>query len=91
MKAVVLTYHSHRVQGPGYAQNDHAALPVDLQTIAGAGCRIVSLATLVAAIEAHRSGAAAGVDEATLVAQVSGCARPPGVARKSRIAFAKPR
>ncbi len=66
MKAFVLTYHSHHVQGPGYAQNDHVALPVDLHTIATAGARIVSLATLVDAIEAPASGSV-GTDR-TLVA-----------------------
>jgi peptidoglycan/xylan/chitin deacetylase (PgdA/CDA1 family) len=68
VKAVVLTYHSHRVQGPGYAQNDHVALQVDLQSIARSGGRIVSLATLVDAIEAHQSGSAAGNGGATMVA-----------------------
>ena len=68
MKAVVLTYHSHRVQGPGYAQNDHVALQVDLRSIARSGGRIVSLATVVDAIEAHQSGSAAGNDGATMVA-----------------------
>jgi peptidoglycan/xylan/chitin deacetylase (PgdA/CDA1 family) len=66
VKAVILTYHSHHVQGPDYARNDHVALPQDLVTIARAGGRIVSLATLVAAIEAHQAGA--GAVDATLVA-----------------------
>jgi peptidoglycan/xylan/chitin deacetylase (PgdA/CDA1 family) len=66
LKAVVLTYHSHRVQGPDYARNDHVALPLDLATITRAGGRIVSLATLVSAIEAHPSGTAD--DDALLVA-----------------------
>ncbi len=67
MKAAVLTYHSHHVQGPTYARNDHIALPADLHAITRAGARIVSLATLVDAVEAHqsRSGAA---DSTTLVA-----------------------
>ena len=68
MKAVVLTYHSHRVQGPGYAQNDHVALAADLVTVTRTGGRIVSLATLVDAIEAHQSGAAPRNGGATLVA-----------------------
>jgi peptidoglycan/xylan/chitin deacetylase (PgdA/CDA1 family) len=67
VKAFVLTYHSHHVQGPGYALNDHIALPVDLHTIAAAGARIVPLGTLVDAIEAHAS-ASAGTDHRTLVA-----------------------
>jgi peptidoglycan/xylan/chitin deacetylase (PgdA/CDA1 family) len=58
LKAVVLTYHSHHVQGPDYARNDHVALPADLHAIAQAGARIVSLATLADAIETfHRSPA----------------------------------
>ena len=64
MKAFVLTYHSHHVLGPAYAQNDHVALPVDLHTITAAGARIVSLATLVDAIEAHASGPGAAGDRA---------------------------
>ena len=68
MKAVVLTYHSHRMQGPGYAENDHVALPVDLVTIARAGGRIVSLGTLVDAIEAHRADSGPRDGDATLVA-----------------------
>jgi peptidoglycan/xylan/chitin deacetylase (PgdA/CDA1 family) len=68
VKAIVLTYHSHRMQGPDYAQNDHVALPQDLVTITRAGRRIVSLATLVAAIEAHQLGTATAVADAPLVA-----------------------
>ena len=64
MKAFVLTYHSHHVLGPAYAQNDHVALPVDLHTIATAGARIVSLETLVDAIEAHASGSGTTADRA---------------------------
>ena len=68
MKAVVLTYHSHHVQGPSYAENDHVALPVDLFTITRAGGRIVSLATLVDTIEARQSGKATSDRDAMLVA-----------------------
>ena len=68
MKAVVLTYHSHHVQGPDYARNDHVALPVDLLTIARAGARIVSLATLVEALESQQAGTDASNGGATLVA-----------------------
>jgi len=67
VKAAVLTYHSHHVQGPSYAHNDHIALPADLHAITRAGARIVSLATLVDAIEAHQSRCAAA-DSTTLVA-----------------------
>ena len=68
MKAVVLTYHSHRILGPDYAQNDHAALPVDLATIARTGARIVSLGTLVDAINTFEPGTRTTTDGATLVA-----------------------
>ena len=68
MKAVVLTYHSHRILGTEYAHNDHVALPVDLDIIARSGRRIVSLATLVDTIDAHQSGARTTDDGATLVA-----------------------
>lgn len=68
MKAVVLTYHSHRVQGPDYARNDHVALPVDLLTITHAGARIVPLATLVSTIEEHQAGTGTAGVGATLVA-----------------------
>ena len=47
MKLYILTYHSHHVVGDAYAQNDHIALPLDLEVITAAGYRIVSLATLV--------------------------------------------
>jgi len=68
VKAVVLTYHSHRVQGSGYAQNDHVALAADLVTVTRTGGRIVSLATLVDAIERQKSGTAPPEAVATLVA-----------------------
>jgi peptidoglycan/xylan/chitin deacetylase (PgdA/CDA1 family) len=47
MKGVVLAYHSHHVVGNDYARNDHIALPADLELITDAGCKIVSLDTLV--------------------------------------------
>lgn len=47
MKAYILTYHSHRILGTGYASNDHVALGADLQTITASGCSIVPLATIV--------------------------------------------
>lgn len=68
MKAVVLTYHSHRILGTDYARNDHVALPVDLDTIARSGSRLVSLATLVDAIEAHQAGSALPGGDVPLVA-----------------------
>ena len=68
VKAVVLTYHSHRIQGPDYARNDHVAFAADLHTIDRSGARIVSLAALVDAIAAHQSGHAGAEDDATQVA-----------------------
>jgi peptidoglycan/xylan/chitin deacetylase (PgdA/CDA1 family) len=68
VKAAILTYHSHRVQGSGYADNDHVAFTLDLDTIARVGARIVSLATLVDAIEARQSGADTADPEGMLVA-----------------------
>ena len=68
VKAVVLTYHSHRIQGPDYARNDHVAFAVDLQTIDRSGAHIVSLETLVDAIAAHQSGHAGTEDGPMLVA-----------------------
>jgi peptidoglycan/xylan/chitin deacetylase (PgdA/CDA1 family) len=68
VKAAVLTYHSHHVQQPDYAHNDHVALPVDLHTITEAGARIVSLDTLVDAMQAHQAGSVAAEGGPTLVA-----------------------
>jgi hypothetical protein len=50
MKAVVLTYHSHNISGPGYAENDHVALREDLEILARAGARIAPLASIAAAL-----------------------------------------
>lgn len=47
MNGYVLTYHSHHIVGNDYARNDHIALPADLELITDAGCKIVSLDTLV--------------------------------------------
>jgi len=68
VKAVVLTYHSHRIQGPDYARNDHVAFAADLHTIDRSGARIVSLAMLVDAIAAHQSGRSDANDDAMQVA-----------------------
>ena len=68
MKAVVLTYHSHRIQGPDYARNDHIAFAADLQAIDRSGARMVSLATLVDAVASHQSGQAGAEDDAMQVA-----------------------
>ena len=67
MNGYVLTYHSHHVVGNDYARNDHIALPADLELITDAGCKIVSLDTLV---DAFFDVAAAGgrIDQRKLVA-----------------------
>jgi len=54
LKALVLTYHSHHVLGSGYALNDHVALPSDLELVTRAGYRVVSLDTIVDALDATR-------------------------------------
>ena len=47
MPLAVLTYHSHHVVGPDYAENDHVALARDLDVLTDAGWRIVPLAEIV--------------------------------------------
>src|SRR6185437_10829502 len=47
MQRYVLAYHSHRVLGNDYADNDHVALATDLQLVHGVGGRIVSLDRIV--------------------------------------------
>jgi peptidoglycan/xylan/chitin deacetylase (PgdA/CDA1 family) len=44
----ILTYHSMKIHGNGYADNDLAALASDLETIHALGLRIVALPELVA-------------------------------------------
>jgi peptidoglycan/xylan/chitin deacetylase (PgdA/CDA1 family) len=57
MKAYVLTYHSHHVVGSDYANNDHVAFAIDLESITQCGFAIVSLNRLVDRfIEFTRSG-----------------------------------
>ena len=48
MKVPVLTYHSMKIHGNAYADNDLVALAHDLETIHARGFRIVPLAHLVA-------------------------------------------
>jgi len=67
MNGYVLTYHAHHVVGNDYARNDHIALPADLELITAAGCRIVSLDTLVNAFF-NAAAADSGGDEGKLVA-----------------------
>ena len=50
MKAAILAYHSQNIAGDETANNDHVALAADLEVLHKAGCRFVSLATLVDAI-----------------------------------------
>lgn len=47
MAIPILTYHSMKIHGTGYAENDLAALAADLEAIAARGLRIVPLAELV--------------------------------------------
>lgn len=54
MKIVVLAYHSHNVTGNAYANNDHVALASDLETINGAGARIVPLEDIAATVRAEK-------------------------------------
>ncbi|HZZ94349.1 MAG TPA: polysaccharide deacetylase family protein [Usitatibacter sp.] len=48
MKVPVLTYHSMKIHGNAYADNDLVALAADLETIHARGFRIVPLAHIVA-------------------------------------------
>jgi peptidoglycan/xylan/chitin deacetylase (PgdA/CDA1 family) len=47
LKAAILAYHSQNIAGNSCADNDHVALAADLDILHAAGCRFVSLATLV--------------------------------------------
>lgn len=47
MAAAILTYHSMKIHGTGYAENDLVGLASDLETVAARGWRIVPLAELV--------------------------------------------
>jgi peptidoglycan/xylan/chitin deacetylase (PgdA/CDA1 family) len=57
MTALVLAYHSHNISGSDYATNDHVALASDLETLTGAGARIVPAEHIA---EVVRSGAVGG-------------------------------
>ena len=48
---VVLTYHAHHVVGDDYARNDHVALRRDLALVTECGGRIVSLSSIVGALD----------------------------------------
>ncbi len=47
MKAAILTYHSQNIAGNDTSNNDHKALAADLQALHDAGCRFVSIRSLV--------------------------------------------
>lgn len=47
MKAAILAYHSQNISGNETTNNDHVALAADLEVLHAAGCRFVSLGTLV--------------------------------------------
>lgn len=57
MKAAILAYHSQNIAGDETANNDHVALAADLEALHAAGCRFVSLGTLVDALDAGSSPA----------------------------------
>lgn len=47
MKAAILTYHSQNIAGNDTCNNDHKALAADLQALHDAGCRFVSVSSLI--------------------------------------------
>ena len=47
LKAAILTYHSQNISGNDTSNNDHKALEADLQALHSAGCRFVSVQSLV--------------------------------------------
>lgn len=55
MKVPVLTYHSARVLGHGYADNDHVALARDLRAIHRAGFRVVPLGWIADWVRGERA------------------------------------
>jgi peptidoglycan/xylan/chitin deacetylase (PgdA/CDA1 family) len=50
LKAAILVYHSQNIAGNETRNNDHVALAADLEALHAAGCRLVSLATLIDAV-----------------------------------------
>jgi peptidoglycan/xylan/chitin deacetylase (PgdA/CDA1 family) len=50
LKAAILAYHSQNIAGNDTYNNDHVALAADLDALHAAGCRFVSLATLINAV-----------------------------------------
>jgi len=47
LKAAILTYHSQNIAGNDTTNNDHKALAADLHVLHSAGCRFVSLPSLI--------------------------------------------
>ena len=47
MRVPILTYHSMKIHGAGYAENDLAALAADLEMLRARGLRVVPLAELM--------------------------------------------
>lgn len=56
-KAAILAYHSQNIAGSETGNNDHVALAADLEALHAAGCRFVSLGTLVDALFAGHAQA----------------------------------
>jgi len=50
LKAAILAYHSQNIAGNETSNNDHVALAADLDALHAAGCRFVSLGTLVSTL-----------------------------------------
>ena len=50
LKAAILAYHSQNIAGDTSADNDHVALAADLDALHAAGCRFISLATLIGGV-----------------------------------------
>jgi Polysaccharide deacetylase len=55
MKALVLTYHSHNIDGNEYAGNDHVAFAEDLEVIRRARAEVAPLAEIAARIASQDS------------------------------------
>ena len=47
LNAVILTYHSQNISGNDTSNNDHKALAADLQALNHAGCRFVSVRSMI--------------------------------------------
>ena len=57
-KAAILAYHSQNIAGNETRNNDHVALAADLDALHAAGCRFVSLGTLIDTVFAGHAQAA---------------------------------